>query len=280
MNFDIIGDLHGDATKLEALLAKLGYRDRDGAWRHADRQAIFVGDFIDRGPQQWQTCDIVRRMTDTGSAQAVMGNHEFNAIGWFTPAPGQSGEFLRRHSSKNREQHRDFLDEFEGLSIHAEFIHWFKTLPLWLDLGGIRVIHAQWHELYMAVLAPRLLTGNRLSDDVLEESSHKGSDAFRTIEGLIKGLEVPTVNGSRRDKHGVLRSSERVRWWETQHGEQDDPGAAPPVPTFFGHYGLQGTPRVLRPQLACVDYYWPSNPLVAYRWDGEPILEDDRFVLV
>jgi hypothetical protein len=44
--FDIIGDIHGQADKLEALLRKLGYREAAGAWRHPERHAIFVGDFI------------------------------------------------------------------------------------------------------------------------------------------------------------------------------------------------------------------------------------------
>jgi hypothetical protein len=43
---------HPRADKLEALLRALDYRDTAGAWRHPDRQAIFVGDFIDRGPAQ------------------------------------------------------------------------------------------------------------------------------------------------------------------------------------------------------------------------------------
>ena len=74
MNYDIIGDIHGHADALKALLSDLGYRERDSAWRHPDRQAIFVGDFIDRGPKQIETVATVRAMVDAGSAQAVMGN--------------------------------------------------------------------------------------------------------------------------------------------------------------------------------------------------------------
>ena len=51
MAYDIIGDIHGQEDKLEALLLRtLGYRDTAGAWRHPTRQELFVGDFIDRGP--------------------------------------------------------------------------------------------------------------------------------------------------------------------------------------------------------------------------------------
>jgi Calcineurin-like phosphoesterase len=135
MAYDIIGDIHGQVDKLEALLRTLGYRDTAGAWRHAERQAIFVGDFIDRGPAQVRSVHIVRRMVDAGAALAVMGNHELNAIAWHTPDPRHPGQYLRSHDSakwgeKNRKQHAAFLAEVEDApSLHAEIIDWFLTPP-------------------------------------------------------------------------------------------------------------------------------------------------------
>src|ERR1035437_10235977 len=83
MGYDIIGDIHGQAQKLKALLCTLGYRRSMGEFRHPEgRQAIFLGDLIDRGPDQIETLNIVRGMTDAASALCVMGNHEFNAIGY------------------------------------------------------------------------------------------------------------------------------------------------------------------------------------------------------
>lgn len=99
MDYDIIGDIHGHADALCALLAKLGYQKRAGEFRHPERQAIFVGDFIDRGPQQLETVQLVRRMVDAGNALAIMGNHELNAIAWYLPDPEAPGEFLRTHAS-------------------------------------------------------------------------------------------------------------------------------------------------------------------------------------
>ena len=115
MGYDIIGDIHGEAAMLEALLRQLGYRETAGAWRHPDRTAVFVGDFIDRGPEQLRTVALVRRMLDAGSALAVMGNHELNAIAWHTPHFDGSGDFCRTHAGrkgeKNRHQHARFLGE-------------------------------------------------------------------------------------------------------------------------------------------------------------------------
>lgn len=82
--FDIIGDIHGQYDALEALLGRLGYAKSGGVWRHSERKAIFVGDLIDRGPQQRKVMDTVRAMTENGSAYCILGNHEFNAISYFT----------------------------------------------------------------------------------------------------------------------------------------------------------------------------------------------------
>ena len=60
------------------------------------------------GPQQRRVLEIVRPMVEAGSALAVMGNHEFNAIAYFT-ADGEGGH-LRARNEKNTRQHQVFLD--------------------------------------------------------------------------------------------------------------------------------------------------------------------------
>src|SRR3984885_11359032 len=80
--YDLVGDIHGHADALHRLLCALDYAEVEGVFRHPERQMIFVGDFIDRGPQQREVLRIARSMCDSGAARAVMGNHEFNAIGW------------------------------------------------------------------------------------------------------------------------------------------------------------------------------------------------------
>lgn len=82
--FDLIGDIHGQAIELEVLLDKLGYKRSGNLYRHQDRMVIFLCDFIDRGPYQKRTLELVRAMIDAGAAKAVMGNHEYNAIAYFT----------------------------------------------------------------------------------------------------------------------------------------------------------------------------------------------------
>ena len=55
---DFIGDIHGHADKLQELLTKLGYSYINGVYSHHQRKALFVGDYIDRGPQILASCGV------------------------------------------------------------------------------------------------------------------------------------------------------------------------------------------------------------------------------
>ena len=72
--YDVIGDIHGYADALRRLLIKLGYTEVDGAFRHESRKAIFVGDFVDRGPEQREVLRIARAMCEAETAFALLGN--------------------------------------------------------------------------------------------------------------------------------------------------------------------------------------------------------------
>jgi diadenosine tetraphosphatase ApaH/serine/threonine PP2A family protein phosphatase len=317
--FDIIGDIHGQADKLEALLRKLGYDDTAGAWRHSERKAIFVGDFVDRGPAQVRSVNIARRMVDAGAALAVMGNHELNAIAWHTPDPRDPGEYLRPRNSpkwgrKNRQQHAAFLAEVEHKpALHAEVIDWFLTLPLWIDLPAFRVVHACWHAPFLAWLKPRLHHERYLTRDLMVAATEEPIDEaekdnatpsmFKAVEALTKGIEVPLPPGHAfSDKDGHTRDRVRVRWWDaraTSYREAAmlsaaEASALPEVAipghariplddrlVFFGHYWLTGDIALQSPRHACVDYSAGNGgPLVAYRYDGESELAQEKFVWV
>ena len=308
MAYDIIGDIHGHADQLEALLKKLGYAIKSGAWRHPDRTAIFVGDFVDRGPGQLRTLELVRGMLDAGSARAVMGNHEFNAIAWATPDPRNDGHHLRpRHGAtgeKNRRQHDAFLAEIEPDSPeHAAWVNWFLELPLWIEEPGFRVVHACWSPTHVDMLKAKLRPGNRMTPDLVEEASRRGSDLYDAIETLLKGAEVQLPDGYNfTDKDGHVRDTIRTRWWNPELTSYrsafigppgvdipDLPIAAldrlpePDRPTFIGHYWFDPS-EALTPasrRVACVDYsVAKGGPLAAYRFDGETELMASKFIAV
>jgi len=307
--YDVIGDVHGHADKLTALLRVLGYAERGGAWRHPGRQAVFVGDIIDRGPQQLDTIGIVRRMVDAGSARIVLGNHEFNAVAYATRAD-DDGRHLRVHSRKNRSQHAAFIAEI-GLesALHRELIDWFTTIPLWVELDGLRVIHACWSDADVAYLRTRVSEAGGLTERLVVDASDAGHDAYDTVERVLKGPEVRLPYGMKfRDKGRHERTNVRLKWWDPTATNWSDllpPGTpiidadrhlvaslpdepiptkrmwtyAGDVPVIFGHYWFRPPVAVANPLALCVDYSAGADgPLTAYRFDGEPLLSADHFV--
>jgi len=246
-------------------------------------------------------------MIDKGKALAVMGNHEFNAIAFATPDPDARGEYLRKHSVKNRGQTKEFLAAYDSKDEYEELIEWFRTLPLWLDLPGLRVVHACWDEPSMQYLEDEYPSLNSyLDDDLLVAASRSKRKEFGAVETLLKGKEIELPAGSSfRDKDGNERHAIRVKWWtdepktyreafcgpETARPYIPDellpPGTLTRYPTdkppvFLGHYWMDGNPTTLTMNVACIDYSIASGnggKLVAYRWDGE-LLSDDKFVYV
>lgn len=303
--YDIIGDIHGQARRLEALLHKLGYRPLDGVWRHPRRKALLLGDIIDRGPEQLETVLMVKRMVEADAAQCILGNHEFNAVSFTLPDPARPGDFLRAHSPGNRHQHQTFLDQVgEGSALHQELLDWFKTLPLYLDLEGLRAVHACWDPASLAVIHDYLTTHGGLRDDAWLPANQAGNPAREATTTLLKGFEVPLPAGmSFIDKKGITRHAMRTRWWDLdvktyrELGYQTEdarhhlpdvpvdtrilPGYDNRKPVFFGHYWLTGTPQPLAPAVACLDYSGVRPPangrLCAYRWDGESVLHRTKF---
>lgn len=308
MSYDLIGDIHGHSEPLIELLEKLGYRSDCGLFRHPSRTAIFLGDFIDRGPKQQEVIRIVRPMIDSGAALSVMGNHEFNAVAYFTPDPNQPGEYLRPHCEKNDRQHKAFLDEYVNTPDHAELIEWFRKLPLWLDLDKLRVVHACWDLKTIQFLKKHYPMINLyLSDDLLVAASDKNKKEFQAVETLLKGKEVLMPNGrSFSDKDGNKRQQIRIKWWDNtlptyreaflgpnsavSHIPEDPIDTvhlleycADDKPVFIGHYWMDTEPDLLTPNIACLDYSVAASKggkLVAYRWDGEQRLSSEKFVWV
>jgi len=70
----VIGDIHGMAAKLENLLGQIDMWCAANAKAEL-RQLIFLGDYIDRGPDSRRVLQIVQRLQAEG-AICLRGNHE------------------------------------------------------------------------------------------------------------------------------------------------------------------------------------------------------------
>jgi hypothetical protein len=301
--YDVIGDVHGSIAKLEGLLVMMGYRRTgSGGWRHPEgRTAVFVGDIIDRNPGQVRCLQTVRTMVDDGDALIVLGNHEFNAVCYATP---RGGSHLRERNVKNFDQHKTFLTEVPVDSPeHDEWIRWFRTIPMWLDLGGLRVIHACWSDTHIETLRAAFGGPTLSNEKALALAATKETAEYDAIEVILKGPEVKLPEGQAyKDKDGHLREKARYKWWgggamtlrdraifipgskdaedRLHPGFGDDPiPNSMPVPdhrtpVIVGHYWNTGELELLSPRAACVDFSaGKEGPLVAYRWTGETDLD-------
>lgn len=307
--YDLIGDVHGCGATLGRLLEKLGYRQRAGVYRHPRRKVIFLGDLIDRGPRIRLAVTIARRMVEEGEAHIVMGNHEYNALAYCHPASQESGRaWLREHTPRNNriiqetlEQYRDHLMEWE------ETLAWFMELPLYLDFGDFRVVHACWDQALIEALE-RECPGGVIDVPFLRQSAVHGSFASRALDRLTRGVYLSLPSGVEiHSGDGFTRSTFRTHFWARDpltwgdvvfqpdnlpHGLEDRPLSASEQaqlphygldqpPLFIGHYWCKGVPALPTANIACIDYSAVKfGRLVAYRWSGETRLNADHFVWV
>lgn len=309
MIYDIIGDIHGQADKLKGLLQQLGYRHNGECFVPPENHnALFIGDFIDRGGKELETLQIVFAMLDAGVAQAVMGNHEYNALAYATlDEASNDGRYLREHKETNLRQHEAFLREVPfGSELHQYWLQRFYELPLWIEMAEACFVHACWDSDSMAVLKPLLTEDHRLTPQALQATGQKHSPAFDALENVLKGIEMQLPNGIRfNDKNGIARSRMRMKWWMDRRGRtlhevsmaassdlaqvpEDLP--APNVnfelktdkPVFIGHYWAHGEPAILNEQVVCVDYSaaLEGGYLTCYQFDTDnPLpLSNDCFV--
>lgn len=301
---DLIGDIHGHADKLEALLLKLGYALKNGSYAHPERKVVFVGDYIDRGPQIRETLQIVRRMVENEQAIALMGNHEYNALCFHFQE--SEGGHLRKHIIKNIIQHFETLKQFQNRQKeYEEYLEWFKTLPLFYETDKFRAVHACWDVENIKYLR-NTLSNNILTDELIFQSVKKGTQLNLALEDTLKGKEIKMPEGLNfTDKDGTLRAEIRIKWWEDPERttyrkisvEPLDNLPESPVdvsllknqdyyveddkPVFFGHYWLRGNPTLYRDNICCLDYSVAKHGhLVAYRLDNENKLNNKKLVYV
>ena len=322
---DFIGDIHGHCDELRALLKKLGYEETAGAFRYpgGGRKVVFLGDYIDRGGQVRETVNLVRAMRDAGSATALMGNHEFNALCFWQRngcggghyIKGIPGGYLREHSFNKVAIHARTVESYRGRQQEfREVLDFFKTLPFYLETDLFRAQHACFDgELLKALQAEGVgcfADGNfdELIARACDEHNEYGDSLFAPLDCFLKGPEMPLPEGMTfRDGEGVVRKKVRLRWWiDPAQATLQDIALQPGVefkaldlpqqirqrrfygegerPVFFGHYWLTGTPTLIRSNVCCLDYsvagYRGDGHLAAYRFDGEQVLDESKFVFV
>ena len=305
--YDVIGDIHGCVKVLERLLSGLGYRRQNGVWRHRERQALFLGDLVDRGPHIREVVHLVRDMMDAGQAQCLMGNHEWYALVWDEPMANGQGT-VRQHSENNLRLIRETLDQFANYPADwQDFRAWVREMPFMLDAGRFRLVHACWDDDLIRGLRSSYPNGV-IDSAFIQQSAEQSSFASQCIQRLLRGIDMPLPDGlTMTSRDGYVRSVFRTKFWEESPQTYGDivfqpdrlPDEVANLPLtnqqkadmlhygldqpmlFVGHYWCRGNPAPLRPNLACLDYSAVRcGKLVAYRLDEETELDPRKFFWV
>ncbi len=122
----VIGDVHGHYDGLMRLLDAIAPDQMD--------QVYFLGDLIDRGPASARVVSFVQENGYT----SLLGNHEQLMLEAFpsgrTFTPGLQAWLLSGG--------RTTVASYSEVSLLMDHLDWMKTLPLYLDLGDVWLVHA------------------------------------------------------------------------------------------------------------------------------------------
>lgn len=307
--YDLIGDIHGCAESLELLLHKMGYTKTNGVFVHPKRQVVFLGDVVDRGPRIREAVSIVRSMVEAGSAQIVMGNHEYNLLSYLTENGVDNGQhYLREHSPRHYRILKETLEQYEPYPDElSALLEWIRHMPVFLDFDNFRVVHACWHQSLIDRFVEEYPDGY-LSESLLQKSAIQGSFEWTVFDRLLRGTHLKLPNNEVMiSKDGFKRRFFRTKFWLPEPEFYADvvfqPDPLPPhisrrrisstdfedllyydpkeKPLFIGHYWREGVPATITDNIACIDYSAVKfGRLVAYRMDDEAVLTSEKFIWV
>lgn len=146
-----IGDIHGDTAALFKLLSDFPALDENDT-------VVFLGDYIDRGPNSRGVVDYVRNMHTQTPAKvvALRGNHEDAWLrvverGWdeFVMPPKNGCLAAMRSWTGGEYPHEDELPKPDeqmilqsGDFFPEDVVEWFQSLPYWYEDEHAIYVHA------------------------------------------------------------------------------------------------------------------------------------------
>ncbi len=131
-----VGDIHGMREQLEKLVSSLPLQDGD--------HLIFVGDYIDRGPDAKGTVEFLLELQTRYRCTFLMGNHEamfLSFLGWEGSSYFGSEAFLHNGGETTLTSYGYFEagDDFKLPPEHEAF---FRSLKLYHLEGEYAFVHA------------------------------------------------------------------------------------------------------------------------------------------
>ena len=126
----IIGDIHGCLELLKRLMDRV-------KWQPDQDRLIFLGDYIDRGPDSKGVIDfLLQLMRESEKVQCLMGNHESMFLDFLSGV--DISTFL---INGGEDTLRSYYFDGETI-IPPEHIHFLKNLQILLEVQNYCTVHA------------------------------------------------------------------------------------------------------------------------------------------
>lgn len=270
-SYDVIGDIHGYASELIKMLNKLGYiNDGNGFFHPDNRIVVFTGDYVDGGNENLEVIDIVMKMVKRQSAKAILGNHDFNIICFNKNVPGSNTQYLRKHSRANSLQCLTTQSEIDLKPEKGKAaLEFLMSLPLWLELDGLRFVHAHWDTEAMKSLSLYMNNDNILSEYGYFKASAGQGEYGDARSSILSGPEIECK--PYRDRFGIERKKDRLKWWNNNQSHNN-------IPIFFGHYAMKPPLKIINNTI-CVDAgIAKGRSIAAYRHTVGENLKNENFI--
>ena len=130
----VIGDIHGCLDMLKRLMEKI-------QWDPATDELIFVGDYIDRGPDPKGVVDyIVSLMSQSSKIQCLIGNHEVIFLDYIKGKDRRL--FLMNGGMNTLESYAFHLVETEDDLLPPAHKEFFASLKYVIELQDYYIVHA------------------------------------------------------------------------------------------------------------------------------------------
>lgn len=135
-----VGDIHGEIDALERLLARLPLRPDD--------RFVFLGDYIDRGPDARGVVDRLIDLSNAHECTFLLGNHEsmfLDFIGWQAPQYFGGDAFLSNGGARTLASYGYFDDDDpqpERMQLPKSHVRFYENLKMHHTEGDYVFVHA------------------------------------------------------------------------------------------------------------------------------------------
>jgi len=139
----VIPDIHGYAKTLKSLLAQIRPSKTD--------HLIFLGDYIDRGPNSKAVLDEIMRLQEEGyRVTALKGNHEEFMVGNYRLELQRRGLFNKLKPNPLKKEWFEFggKDTLKSFGVRnvsqvpLKYIEWMEKLDFYLEFKDYVIVHA------------------------------------------------------------------------------------------------------------------------------------------